>query len=56
MSRVGAGRTFHLWSRAHTGGTGYAWIAKMVEQEDGSMETMLERASSALPTSRRPCP
>ncbi len=41
-----AGRTFHLWSRAHTGGTGYAAIAKVVEQEDGSMITMMETVPS----------
>ena len=41
-----AGRTFHLWARAHTGGTGYAAIAKVVEQDDGSMTTMLETTPS----------
>jgi len=44
------GKTFHLWSRAHTGDTGYACIAKVVEQGDkpgtGAMETMLEKAPS----------
>ncbi|MCU0521202.1 MAG: glycoside hydrolase [Anaerolineae bacterium] len=44
------GRTFHLWMRAHTGGTGYACIAKVVEQGDvpgtGSMTTMLQTVPS----------
>lgn len=34
------GKTFHLFSRANTGGTGYAAMAKVVEQDDGSMKTM----------------
>ena len=45
-----SGRTFHLWMRAHTGGTGYACIAKVVEQGEkpgtGEMRTMLETAPS----------
>jgi hypothetical protein len=41
-----AGRTFHLLMRAHTGGTGYAALAKVVEQPDGAMVTQLERAPS----------
>jgi hypothetical protein len=40
------GRTFHLFMRAHTGGTGYAALAKVIENEDGSMVTTLERAPS----------
>ena len=44
------GRTFHLWMRAHTGGTGYACIAKVVEQGEqpgtGEMLTQLEIAPS----------
>jgi hypothetical protein len=40
------GRTFHLWMRAHTGGTGYAAIAKVVENDDGSMTTLLEQVPS----------
>jgi hypothetical protein len=40
------GNTFHLWMRAHTGGTGYAAIAKVVEQPDGSMETQIETVPS----------
>jgi len=52
------GRTFHLWMRAHTGGTGYAAIAKVVEDAPGRgpMTTMLE----AVPSHRKilyvPCP
>jgi hypothetical protein len=49
-------RTFHLWSRAHTGGTGYAAIAKVVEQEDGSMITMLETVPSGKKILYVPCP
>ncbi len=41
-----AGRTFHLFMRAHTAGTGYAALAKVVEHADGSMTTQLERAPS----------
>lgn len=44
------GRTFHLLARAHTGGTGYACLAKVVEQGDtpgtGAMETVLETVPS----------
>jgi len=40
------GRTFHVWMRGHTGGTGYAAICKVVEQDDGSMETMVETVPS----------
>jgi hypothetical protein len=40
------GRTFHLFMRAHTGGTGYAALAKVVEQPDGTMTTQLETAPS----------
>jgi hypothetical protein len=35
------GRTFHLFMRAHTGGTGYAALAKVTENLDGSMMTSL---------------
>lgn len=51
-----SGRTFHLWMRAHTGGTGYAAIAKVVEREDGRMETMLERTPSGKTAAFLPCP
>ncbi|MBC2595198.1 exo-alpha-sialidase [Ruficoccus amylovorans] len=40
------GKTFHLLMRAHTGGTGYAALLKVVEQEDGSMLTELEKVPS----------
>jgi len=43
-------KTFHLWSRANTGGTGYGALAKVVEQGDqpgtGPMKTLLETAPS----------
>lgn len=39
-------RTFHLFLRAHTGGTGYAAIAQVVENDDGTMTTGLVRAPS----------
>lgn len=41
-----SGRTFHLFMRAHTAGTGYAALAKVVEQPDGTMRTQLEAAPS----------
>jgi len=41
-----SGRTFHLFMRAHTAGTGYAALAKVVEQPDGSMRTQLEQVPS----------
>lgn len=37
-----SGRTFHLFMRANTGGTGYAALAKVVENPDGTMTTALE--------------
>lgn len=40
------GHTFHLFMRAHTGGSGYAALAKVVENADGSMTTQLEKAPS----------
>jgi hypothetical protein len=53
-------KTFHLWSRAHTGGTGYACIAKVVEQGDkpgtGAMDTMLEKVPSGKTMLYVPCP
>lgn len=54
------GRTFHLWMRAHTGGTGYACVAKVVEQGDvpgtGPMVTMLETVPSGKIVLYVPCP
>jgi len=53
-------RTFHLWSRAHTGGTGYACIAKVVEEGDepgtGAMTTTLETVPSGKTMLYVPCP
>ena len=40
------GHTFHLFMRAHTGGTGYAALAKAVENADGTMTTQLESVPS----------
>ena len=50
------GKTFHLWMRAHTGGTGLAAIAKVVENDDGSMTTMLETVPSGRKVAYVPCP
>ncbi|MDR0352319.1 MAG: glycoside hydrolase [Opitutaceae bacterium] len=41
-----AGATFHLFMRAHTGGTGFASLAKVTENQDGSMTTSLVQAPS----------
>jgi len=50
------GKTFHLWARAHTGGTGYAAVAKVVENDDGSMTTTLEKVPSGKTALFLPCP
>ena len=50
------GHTFHLWMRAHTGGTGYACILKVVENDDGTMTTMLEKVPSGRSVAYVPCP
>ncbi len=54
------GKTFHLWMRAHTGGTGYACIAKVVEQGDkpgtGEMITQLQKVPSGKTMLFAPCP
>ena len=50
------GRTFHLWARAHTGGTGYAAIAKVVENDDGTLTTSLEKVPSGKTMLFVPCP
>jgi hypothetical protein len=54
------GKTFHLWARAHTGGTGYACIAKVVEQGadpgTGPMNTMVESVPSGKRVLYVPCP
>ncbi len=41
-----AGRTFHLFARAHTGMTNYAALAKVTENADGTMTTTLEKVPS----------
>ncbi|MEZ0299318.1 MAG: exo-alpha-sialidase [Candidatus Methylacidiphilales bacterium] len=54
------GRTFHLWMRAHTGGTGYACLAKATEQGDipgtGSITVSLQTAPSGRTLLYIPCP
>lgn len=42
------GKTFHLFMRANTGGSGYAAMAKVTEMPDGTMKTSLEEAPSGL--------
>ena len=51
-----SGRTFHLFMRANTSGSGYAALAKVVERADGSMRTELERAPSGVPVLFVPMP
>ncbi len=51
-----AGRTLHLWMRAHTGGTNLAAIAKAVESEDGKITVSLEKAPSGETMLYVPCP
>jgi len=52
------GRTLHLWMRAHTGGTGYACVAKVVEEcpGEGRMTTTLETVPSGRKAVYLPCP
>lgn len=50
------GKTFHLWMRAHTGGTGLAAVAKVVEEDDGRMTTSLETVPSGKKMLFVPCP
>ncbi len=52
------GRTFHLWMRAHTGGSGLACIAKVVEEAPGrgAMTTTIERVPSGKHVLYLPCP
>jgi hypothetical protein len=54
------GMTYHLWMRAHTGGTGYACIAKVIEEGPepgtGAMTTMLETVPSGKKLLYVPCP
>jgi hypothetical protein len=50
------GKTFHLWMRAHTGGTGLAAVAKVVEDSDGRLVTSLEQVPSGKTALYVPCP
>ncbi len=50
------GNTFHLFMRAHTGGTNIAAILKVVENADGTMTTMTENAPSGRPIVFLPFP
>lgn len=52
------GRTLHLWMRSHTGGSGYACIAKVVEDAPGAgaMTTQIERVPSGKRILYLPCP
>ncbi|MDF1512842.1 MAG: sialidase family protein [Anaerolineae bacterium] len=54
------GKTIHLWMRAHTGGTGYACIAKVVEQGGqpgtGQMMTTIQTVPSGKSILYVPCP
>jgi hypothetical protein len=51
-----AGNTFHLYARAHTGLTNYAALAKVTENEDGTMTTSLQTAPSGKKQLFVPCP
>ncbi len=51
-----AGKTFHLWMRAHTGMTNLAAIAKAVEADDGRITVSVVRAPSGEPMLYIPCP
>jgi len=51
-----SGRTYHLLGRGHTAGTGYAAMVKVVEKEDGTMETMFEHVPSGRRVVYRPLP
>lgn len=50
--------TYHLWMRAHTGGVGYAAIAKVTEESPGrgAMTTRLETVPSNKRALFVPCP
>lgn len=50
------GKTFHILARAHTGGTGYACVTKVVEDADGRMTMSLEHAPSGVPMLFVPMP
>ena len=49
-------RTFHLWMRAHTGGTQLACVARVVEGADLSLETQPVEAPSGARVLYVPCP
>lgn len=40
------GKTYHLFARAHTGGTGYCAMCKVIEKPNGEMITQFERVPS----------
>ena len=52
------GKTFHLWMRAHTGGTGYACIARVEEEKPGAgrMTTGIQTVPSGKKILYVPCP
>jgi hypothetical protein len=50
------GRTFYLWMRAHTGSTNLACIAKVTEDDQGSMTVSLAKTPSGEPLVYVPCP
>lgn len=50
------GRTFHLFMRAHTGGTNFAALAKVIENDDGTMTTQLEKMPSGRSAAFIPLP
>ncbi len=50
------GKTFHIFMRAHTGGTGLACLCKVKENEDGTMSTMLETVPSGRKVAFVPMP
>jgi hypothetical protein len=50
------GKTFHLWMRAHTGGTNLAAILKAIEDDKGDITVGLENAPSGAPMLYVPCP
>lgn len=55
-----SGRTFHIWSRAHTGRTNFASVMKVQEQGEqagnGSMRTTFETVPSGKKVLYVPCP
>ena len=51
-----SGSTFHLFMRSNTSGSGYAALAKVKENADGTMTTSLEKAPSGVPTLFVPFP